>query len=33
MSKPILYYSPKCNHCINLWNELKKKTYLIQLLK
>lgn len=33
MSKPILYYSPKCNHCINLWNELKKKNLLDTITK
>lgn len=33
MSKPVLYYSPKCNHCINLWNDLKKKNLLASITK
>ena len=32
-ARPILFYSPSCNHCINLWNELKQKNILDSITK
>ena len=32
-NKPILFFSPNCNHCIKLWNDLKKKNILNSIIK
>ena len=32
-NKPILFYSPKCTHSINLWKSLKKNNLLSKIIK
>jgi hypothetical protein len=32
-NKPILFYSPNCKHCINIWNELKQKNIIENIIK
>lgn len=32
-SKPILFYSRRCKHCINLWNQLNKTKKLNLIIK
>uniref|UniRef100_A0A6C0EHP0 Glutaredoxin domain-containing protein n=1 Tax=viral metagenome TaxID=1070528 RepID=A0A6C0EHP0_9ZZZZ len=33
MSKPVLFYSPSCSHCINLWKNLKELNILDKIIK
>ena len=33
MSKPVLFFSPNCNYCINLWKNLKSMNYLDKIIK
>uniref|UniRef100_A0A6C0IWD6 Glutaredoxin domain-containing protein n=1 Tax=viral metagenome TaxID=1070528 RepID=A0A6C0IWD6_9ZZZZ len=33
MSKPVLFYSPNCKYCINLWKDLKQQNLLDKIIK
>ena len=32
-NKPVLFYSPKCQHSINLWKKLKEMNILDKIIK